>query len=83
MIANLLWPTPMTFGEHVFVCGAQRTSEGLYRAVVIRRAAGPNGMAQLPPDVEPYASVREALRHTEQQALRWSNDRTGNGQARF
>lgn len=77
---TLISPMPVSFGGHVFVCGAVQTPEGLYQPVVIRRASDkPQGMTQLPPDAEPYGSVKEALRHAEQQALRWVNDRTGDG----
>jgi hypothetical protein len=39
----------------------------------------------LPPDTEEvgYATKQEALRHAEQQAMRWVHDRTGTGQAQF
>jgi hypothetical protein len=39
----------------------------------------------LPEDTEEivYASEAEALRHAEQQAIRWVHDRTGTGQAQF
>jgi hypothetical protein len=37
----------------------------------------------LPVDCEPYGTDAEAWRHAEQQAVRWANDRTGDGQAQF
>ena len=37
----------------------------------------------LPVDVDPYASANEAWRHAEQQAVRWVNDRTGDGKGQF
>ncbi|BEP57757.1 hypothetical protein GmRootV118_50010 [Variovorax sp. V118] len=56
--------------------------------VFVRRAASGDveGAEQrLPPDTDnvAYGSEAEALRHAEQQAVRWAHDRTGDGQGRF
>jgi hypothetical protein len=37
----------------------------------------------LPQDTEAYAGVDEAVRHAQQQAVRWVHDRTGDAQGRF
>ena len=58
-------------------------SDQTYRPVVICR-----GSAAYPVDIElpadtdnaSYGSEPEALRHAEQQAMRWVHDRTGDGQ---
>jgi hypothetical protein len=34
-------------------------------------------------DNDAYGSEAEALRHAEQQAIRWAHDRSGDGQGQF
>jgi hypothetical protein len=68
-----------------FSCSAQRQPDtGLYQPIVKLNMPGPDGKKTLlPEDVEPYATEAEALRHAEQQAMRWVNDRTGDGRGQF
>lgn len=73
-----------------FLYGAERTATGLYKPVVRRlsRLAGPAEPAEterLPDDTEEiaYATESEAMRHAEQQAMRWVHDRTGDGRGQF
>jgi hypothetical protein len=81
---DLISPTPFSYGGRVFVCAALRTAIGLYQPIAMCQAIdGQGGMTQLPFDTEPYNSVAEAVRHAEQQAVRWTHDRDGEGQARF
>ncbi|MFS2203890.1 hypothetical protein [Variovorax sp. Varisp36] len=66
-------------------CGTQRIDRGLYRPVVFCRPDDPGEKdTRLPADTDnaAYASEAEALRHGEQQAMRWVHDRTG-GQGEF
>lgn len=69
---------------------AQRTSTGLYRPVVLRLCSQPGEPDSatpepLPDDTEEiaYATPAEALRHGQQQAIRWVHDRSGDGQGQF
>lgn len=66
-----------------FLCDASPVADGLYQPHVLYRhgLSGLEHMA-LPIDTEPYASKAEAVRHAEQQAVRWVHDRTGDGQGR-
>lgn len=81
---GLVTPTPFSFGGRTFVCAARRTQAGLFQPVVMCQAVeGHGGVTQLPSDTEPYATAAEALRHAEQQAVRWMHDRSGDGQGRF
>jgi len=81
----LVSPTPFSFAGRAFVCAARHTDTGLFQPVVMyqARADEGGGVVQLPLDTEPYATVAEALRHGEQQVVRWMHDRTGDGQGRF
>lgn len=79
---------PFSFGYRgfEFFCSAEPMRTGMYRPVVILRKGPPGaGAVALPPDTDEigYATKQEALRHAEQQALRWAHDRTGTGQAQF
>lgn len=70
----------------LFLCRAERLDNQTYRPVVVCRALMPDGEdIQLPADTDnaSYGSEAEALRHAEQQAVRWVNDRTGDGQGQF
>jgi hypothetical protein len=81
----LVSPTPFSFAGRAFVCAALRTDSGLFQPVVMyqARADEGGGVMHLPFDTEPCATVAEALRHGEQQVVRWMHDRTGNVQGRF
>jgi hypothetical protein len=69
-----------------FTYSARRMASGIYRPVVVCLGQGPGHREQaLPDDTDEigYASEAEALRHAEQQAVRWVHDRTGDGQGQF
>ena len=48
--------------------------------VAVDWMAQPDQPTRLPQDADPYATAEEALRHGQQQAMRWVHDRTGDGQ---
>jgi len=56
-----------------------------FRPVVILLQDDTVKEAALPADTEEvaYATQAKALRHAEQQAMRWVHDRTGTGHAQF
>jgi hypothetical protein len=83
--AALVSPTPFSFAGRAFVCAALRTDTGLFQPVVMYQAKADEGggVMHLPFDSEPYETVAEALRHGEQQVVRWMHDCTSNGQGRF
>jgi hypothetical protein len=84
MPSDLVSATPFLYKGRVFVCAARLTEEGLFQPVVTRQASdGEGGTTELPPDTAPYASAAEAVRHAEQQAVRWTHDLLGEGQAKF
>lgn len=72
-----------------FSCAAQRVDDQTFRPVVFCSAYGGGDVEgpehRLPPDTDnvAYGSEGEALRHAEQQAMRWAHDRTGDGQGQF
>jgi hypothetical protein len=69
-----------------FLCRAEQLDNQTYRPVVVCRSPTPDGEdTQLPNDTDEvsYGTEAEALRHAEQQAMRWVHDRTGDGQAQF
>ena len=84
---------PAAEQRHLFVYrgwrfnySARRMATGVYRPVVVCLGQGQAEMsAKLPDDTEEiaYATEQEALRHAEQQAMRWVHDRTGSGQVQF
>jgi len=69
-----------------FRYGARRMSSGVYRPEVVCLSEGPDARETvLPDDTDEigYATEAEALRHAQQQAMRWVHDRTGDGQGQF
>ncbi|MDM0078109.1 hypothetical protein QTH90_27125 [Variovorax sp. J2P1-59] len=58
---------------------------GYQPIVVLVRTPADEEETQLPNDTEEtvYGTEPEAIRHAEQQAMRWVHDRTGDGQAQF
>lgn len=75
-----------SYGGRLFLCRTERLDNQTYRPVVVCRAPTPDGEdIQLPDDTEnaSYGTEAEALRHAEQQAVRWVHDRTGDGQGQF
>ncbi|NVM91549.1 hypothetical protein FHT32_005228 [Variovorax sp. SG517] len=84
--------TPPAFDERLvtfsyrgrlFLCRAERLDDQTYRPVVICRtpSAGEDDI-ELPADTDnaSYGTEAEALRHAEQQAMRWVHDRTEGAQ---
>lgn len=67
-----------TYQGRLFLCRAERLDNQTYRPVVICRAASPEqDDVQLPADTDnaSYGTEAEALRHAEQQAVRWVHGR--------
>jgi len=73
---------PFAYRGWAFLCGAKERSPDAFQPVTLRLSDG-GGQTALPEDTEPYATEAEALRHAQQQAMRWVNDRTGDGQGQF
>lgn len=63
-----------------FLCSAQREGPGVFKPVVSYRMQPTGEEKFLQQDSEPYGTEAEALRHAEQQAIRWVHDRSGDGQ---
>ncbi len=75
-----------SYQGRLFLCRAERLNDQTYRPVVVCRAPTPDGEdTQLPNDTDnaSYGSEAEALRHAEQQAVRWVHDRSGDGQGQL
>jgi hypothetical protein len=69
-----------------FAYSAPRMRTGVYRPVVVCLGQGTDDQeTMLPDDTDEiaYATEAEALRHAQQQAMRWVHDRTGDGQGQF
>ncbi|VTU22348.1 hypothetical protein H6CHR_01771 [Variovorax sp. PBL-H6] len=79
-------PFSFTYRGFEFFCSVEPMESGIFRPVVVLRS-GPYGVpdSTLPADTDEvgYATKQEALRHAEQQAMRWVHDRTGTGQTQF
>ena len=72
-----------TYRGWFFLCRAERIDDQTYRPVVrCQRHGNTDQDIELPADTDnaSYATEAEALRHAEQQAMRWVHDRTGDGQ---
>jgi hypothetical protein len=54
-----------------FLCGAQPLENGTFLPLVICVGAAPGRQTELPRDTDAYRTAAEALRHSEQQAVRW------------
>jgi hypothetical protein len=75
-----------TYLGRFFLCRAERLDNQTYKPVVVCRSrADGQPDVELPADTDnvSYATEAEALRHAEQQAMRWVHDRTGDGQGRL
>ncbi|SFQ29400.1 hypothetical protein SAMN05216567_113107 [Variovorax sp. OK605] len=76
-------PHQFVYRGSVFSCTPLPCLGGTF-GVRVRYLSGALASAEdLPEDAEPYRSEAEALRHGEQQAMRWVHDRTGEGQGQF
>lgn len=65
------------YGGYHFLCSAVCDGPGLYRPVLVRRLRWPDrGKVHLLSDVVFCATEEEALRHAEEQAMKWVHDRT-------
>ena len=75
-----------TYRGWVFLCRAERIDDMTYRPVVRcqGRADQPEDI-ELPDDTDnaSYGTEVEALRHAEQQEVRWVHDRTSDGQGQM
>lgn len=72
-----------SYRGRLFLCRAERLDDQTYRPVVVCRAASPGeDDTELPADTDnaSYGTEAEALRHAEQQAMRWVHDRTQGAQ---
>jgi hypothetical protein len=72
-----------SYRGRLFLCRAERLDDQTYRPVVLCRSSSPEADdIQLPADTDnvSYGTEAEALRHAEQQAMRWVHDRPGDGQ---
>ncbi len=72
-----------SYRGRLFLCRAERLDDQTYRPVVVCRGASPGeGDIELPADTDnaSYGTEAEALRHAEQQAMRWVHDRTEGAQ---
>lgn len=76
--------TPFTYRGCHFMCSVVARSAETFEPHVLY-LQGLQGLEQmaLPRDSEAYAGAEEALRHAQQQAVRWVHDCTGDGQGRF
>ncbi len=75
-----------TYRGWMFLCRAERIDDLTYRPVV--RCQGRSDKLEdieLPDDTDnaSYGTEAEALRHAEQQAVRWVHDRTSDGQGQM
>ena len=83
--------TPLSDGHSLeyrgfrFELRAEPACGGYEPIVVLVRTPADEEEMQLPRDTEEivYGTEAEAIRHGEQQAMRWVHDRTGTGQVQF
>jgi hypothetical protein len=76
--------TLFTYRGCTFTLSVLEARVGQHQSYVLYRHGLPGREhLALPEDSEPYASAHEALRHAQQQAVRWVQDRTGDGRGRF
>lgn len=68
-----------------FELRAEAQRSGYRPFVVLIRTPAHEEEMQLPSDTEEivYGTEAEAIRHAEQQAMRWVHDRTGTGHSQF
>lgn len=78
-------PNIYTYRGFRFTLAAQPQGAAAFVAqvAVADGSSGTDAWSPLPQDADAYASEAEALRHAEQQAVRWVHDRTGDGQGQF
>ena len=75
---------PFHYRGHDFMCAAYRVGDETFQPrVLYLRGNDSVQQVELPQDSDAYASSMEALRHAEQQAVRWVHDHTGDAQGRF
>ena len=71
-------PQAFAHGGVAFFCSAEPDLNGTFRPVVSRVLTPEDGgIEMLPQDTEAYASEPEALRHAEEQAVRWVREHGG------
>ncbi|MEJ8852696.1 hypothetical protein [Variovorax rhizosphaerae] len=75
---------PFHYRGYDFMCTAHPVDEATFQPrVLCLRGNDSVQQVELLQDSDAYGSLAEALRHAEQQAVRWVHDRTGDGQGRF
>jgi len=75
---------PFVYRGCHFMCAAVEQDGSLFEPRVLYKFGMPGqDEIPLPVDTAPYASAAEALRHAQQQAVRWVHDQTGNGQGQL
>lgn len=75
-----------TYLGRFFLCRAERLDDQAYRPVVVCKGRTPEQPdIELPDDTDnvSYGTEAEALRHAEQQAMRWVHDWAGERQAQL
>lgn len=77
---------PFAYRGWLFLCGTEPMPGNTFKPVAIC-VGGPSvtRKIELPNDTSEfaYATAAEALRHAEQQAVRWVHDRTGTGKTQL
>lgn len=75
---------PFEYRECRFICSVVELGGDLFQPHVLYQFGVPGvEQVELPRDSEPYSTSAEALRHAQQQAVRWVHDRIGDGQGQF
>ncbi|RTD84276.1 hypothetical protein EJO68_32990 [Variovorax atrisoli] len=77
---------PFIYRGWRFEFSARPVGSGCFEPVVVCLGHGPRPVeTRLPNDTDEiaYATRAEAMRHAQQQAMRWVHDRTGDGQGQF
>ncbi|WP_445288169.1 hypothetical protein [Variovorax atrisoli] len=77
---------PFIYRGWRFECSVRPVGSGCFEPVVVCLGHGHRPVrARLPNDTDEiaYATRTEAMRHAQQQAMRWGHDRTGDGQGQF
>ncbi len=71
-------PHAFAYGGMAFFLSAEADLNGTFRPVVSRvLTPADGGIEMLPQDTEAYGSEAEALRHCEEQAVRWVREHGG------
>lgn len=75
---------PFIYSSCRFACQVERLSDEAFQPHVRYESGMPGiGATALQDDTAPYRTQAEALRHAQQQAIRWVHDHQGDGTGRF